>query len=175
MLIDEGAIEEKIEVELCNKKLIEDLYSILKDHYILRPISTRKRFSGYHWDRGDLSESWNLNFSIKSCSLLYKSISPLSIVYKEKNLQLLFKLKERKYTFNSKQIKEDIIKTLSESPKTIEEIAQSTIMHRSLIRKYLYGKVNGSNLLELGIIEKCGEKILRKGGFTRAPIFQLKL
>ncbi len=175
LIIDEGCINDKITIELANKELVEDLYQIIKVHYNLTKLFTRKRNTVFKenpkWNRE--LYSWGFRFSGDSIKELYSSISPLPIDYKEKALELSYKIKIRPWKQNQKKIKKLIVQLLLEKPLTISELSDKLEVKRCTISAHLKGNhpTYSTSLIKLGIVEKKGFKILRRGGYTKADIF----
>ncbi len=168
LIIDEGSIEEKIKIELANKKLVEDLYNIIKMHYGLTKLFSRKRynitFKGGLW-KHDLSV-WGISFSAKSFISLYKSLSPLPIDYKQEALEFLYKLQTKDlHHRRHRETKKLIILSLLKQPKTISELAKELCIRQRGV---------SAHINDLPMISKIDERILRRGGFTRVNVFGIK-
>ncbi len=169
MIIDEGSIEDKIKIELANKKLVEDLYDIIQNHYKLTKLSSRKRYNISF--KGDSYKHnlfvWGFGFSAESFIDLYKSISPLPINYKQDGLEFLYKLqtrgwKQRKHHGETQRL---IVLSLLNKPKTLSELAKELCMRQTTISAYIR---------KLPIITKIDEIILRRGGYAKANIFGIR-
>jgi hypothetical protein len=175
LIIDEGIVEDKIEAELANERLIKSLYDVLNNHYNLTKITSRTRDIDFklkpEWKY--TCSVWNLGFSASSFQDLYNSIFPLPIKYKNENLEFLFKRQTR--GFNQRKVGETrklIVKSLLGSPKTIDELAKELLVKQTTIRAHLKGHQNIKNpLISLRIVDKIGEKILRRGGYAKAGIY----
>ncbi len=178
LIVDEGNIEDKIEAELSNKQLVEDLYEVISRYYNLNRITTRTRNIDFkikpEWRYN--STVWNLSFSASGFQELYKSISPLPIYYKEENLRFLFDRQNR--SFNQRKLGETkklIVESLLKSPKTMAELAKELIVKQTTIRAHLKGHPTyRDSLISLGIIDKIDEKILRRGGYSKVGIYGIK-
>jgi DNA-binding transcriptional ArsR family regulator len=177
LIVDEGWIEDKIKVELANKELVKGLYEIISHHYMLAKLISRERhnisFKGL-WNH-DLSV-WGFEFSAKSFQDLHKSISPLPIDYKQEALDFLYERQTRGYNQRkSNETKKLIIRSLLENSKTIGELAKELLVKQTTIRAHLKGHPSYREaLIKLGIADRIGEKILRRGGFTRVGIYGIK-
>lgn len=167
LIIDEGSIEDKIKIELANKKLVKDLSEIIREHYNLtKPISRQRyniSFKGL-WNH-NLSV-WGINFSAKSFEELCKSISPLPIDYKQEALEFLSRLQNKNYIHRKHgETKKLITASLLKSPKTFFELSRELHIRQTTI---------SAHIRKLPFIKKVGEKILRRGGFTRVSIHGIK-
>ena len=173
IIIDEGNIEDKIEAELANERLIKDLYEVASRYYRLTKIASRtiKFKDNPKWTH--TTTLWNIGFSAKSFQDLHKSISPLPIDYKEENLKFLFERKNR--LFNQRkagETKKLIVKSLLENPKTIEELSKELFMKQTTVRAHLKGHPTyNSSLIGLSFVDRISEKILRRGGYAKVGIY----
>lgn len=164
LIVDEGAVDDKIKIELANKKLVEDLYGLISIYYKLNKLSTRERknvsFNG-KWKHN--ITSWGFSFSAQSFKELYKSISPLPIDYKQDNLEFLFVLQNKQY-FHRKhgETKKLIISSLSKQSKTIDELSKELHIKQTTI---------SSHIKKMSEVIRVGEKILRKGGYAKVNLF----
>jgi hypothetical protein len=178
LIIDEGNIEDKIEVELTNERLIKDLYEVINQYYPLSRITSRIRDIDFkakpEWKYK--SSVWNLNFSAKSFQDLYKSLFSIPISYKEDNLRFLFDRQNR--SFNQRKLGETkrlIVTSLLQSPKTMEELAKKLLVKQTTIRAHLKGHPTyKDSLMKLGIVDRIDEKILRRGGYAKVGVYGIK-
>jgi len=169
LIIDEGAVEDKIEVELSNKQLVEDLYEIINFYYELTKITTRTREFCFKLNPKwiYISNVWKIGFSASSFKNLFLSISPLPIDYKQENLEFLYKVKtcgwkQRKHHGETRRL---IVLSLLNKPKTLSELAKELCMKQTTISAYIK---------KLPVITKVNEKILRRGGYSRVNVFGIR-
>lgn len=179
LIIDDGEVGEKIRTELSNQKLVEDLHKIFSTYYKLNKIWSRTRFIEFKGGKkkyNHIGTSWIFSFSTESFIELFNSISPLPINYKEENFIALVNIQNRKwYKRKPNETKELILKSLLEKPKSINELANELNVNQSTIRSHLKGAPTYSeNLIKSGKVIKIGEKILKKGGFSKVEIFGMK-
>ncbi len=176
LILDEGSIEDKVKIELANERLVKDLYEIMSNYYKLRTITYRKRFIRFKNNptRAYISNSWHLAFASENIKELYKSISPLSISYKEDALNLLTKRRFKKGQSLKKGItKKLIVKLLLKNTKTLYDLSNELNINMNSLSRH----INGGNptystpLNELGITKKVGEKILKRGGYAKSNIY----
>ncbi len=168
LIIDEGSIGDKIVIELGNKKLAEDMYEIIKQHYKLTKLfsRTRKVYFKENSSWNHIFSSYGFGFSSESFENLYKSISQLPIDYKQANLEFLYKLKtchsnHKKHS----ETKKLIIQSLLNEPKTLNELAKEIGIKQTS---------TSVHIKNLPIIIKVDEKILRRGGYAKVNIFGIK-
>lgn len=167
LIIDEGAIEDKIKVELANQKLVEDLYEIISDHYKLTKLFSRIRynisFKGL-WDYD--SHVWGFGFSAESIKDLYNYISLSPIDYKQEAIGFLAKLQNKNY-FHRKhgETKKLITTSLLKKPKTFFELSRELELRQTSV---------SSHVRKLPFIMKVDERILRRGGFARVNVHGIK-
>lgn len=174
MIVDEGDVEDKIEAELANQRFVNDLYEIINPYYKLTKITTRTRNIDFkikpEWNYN--STVWKIGFSAASFQDLYKSIF-LPIDYKQENLEFLNKRQTKNW--NQRKVGETrkmIVKSLLESPKTMDELAKELLVKQTTIRAHLKGHPTIKNpLVKLGIVGKVDEKILRRGGYCKVGIY----
>lgn len=175
LIIDEGAIEDKVKIELSNERLVKDLCEVISKYYKLRKITYRKRSIRFKdnpkWKY--ISNSWGLIFASENIKRLYISISPLPIDYKEDALKLLYRRKIRKwYKKKPAETKSLIIKSLLEKPKSVSELANSLCIKNGTVLSHLYGHPTYSTpLIKLGIIKKINKRKLKRGGYTNVNIY----
>lgn len=175
LIIDEGNIEDKIEAELANEKLVIDLKEIIEPIYKLNKITSRTRTIEFkdHPKWTHTTTAWNIGFGASGFKELYKSLSPLPIDYKQDNLEFLSKRQTR--GFNQRKMGETrrlIVQSLLNSPKTIDELAKELIVKQTTIRAHLKGHPNiHEPLISLGIVNKIDEKLLRRGGYAKVGIY----
>jgi len=178
LIIDEGRIDDKIEAELANEKLVNNIYKVASFYYKLTKITSRTREIDFkvkpEWIYN--STVWKINFCANSFKELLNSISPLPIDYKEESLKFLVELQSRDYNQrNVYETKKLIVASLLKSPKTIEELAKELLVKQTTIRAHLRGHPTYSeDLISLGIIEKIDEKVLRRGGYAKAGIYGIR-
>ncbi len=177
LIIDEAYVEDKIEAELCNEQLVKDLYEIISTYYKLTKLSFRKRYIYFKknpaWNH--FSSSWKFGFSAKSFRDLNNSISPLPIDYKEENLKFLVKRQNTNTHRKTNETKKLIVKSLFENPKTIMELAKELCVKQTSIIGHLNGHPTyRDSLINLGIVTRIGEKILRRGGYAKVGIYGIK-
>ena len=173
MIIDEGQICDNIIVELGNEKLLRESHEIISLYYKLNNITTRTRDYIY-FKEADKSyknvKAWQFVFSSSSDKLLYESISPIPIDYKQKSLELMYIRKTRSW-FKRKRGETErlIIKSILDNPKSVLELSYELQVRNSVILKHIRGKNN--SLINLGLVQQIEERILRKGGYAKAGIF----
>ena len=178
MIIDEGYIRDKIEVELANEKLINDLYYSIKQHYPLNSLISRTRNIHFKdnpkWNQ--VLHAWKFGFSANCFKEIYNSISPLPIDYKQESLKFLFDVKHRGYNQRKMGvIKKMIVESLLKNPRTIDELSKELMVKHTTISSHIRGSSTYSIcLIKRGIVEKIGEKNYRKGGYARADLFGIK-
>lgn len=178
LIIDEGVVEDKIEAELSNERLVSDIHNVSKCFYNLTKTTSRTRKIDFklkpEWKYN--STVWNIGFSASSFQEMYRSFFPLPIKHKSENLEFLFKRQTR--DFNQRKFGETrrlIVKSLLESPKTIEELAKELLVKQTTIRAHLKGHPNIRNpLTTLGIVDRIDERLLRRGGYAKAGIYGIK-
>lgn len=168
LIIDEGSIGDKIEAELANQKLIEDLYEVIKIHYNLTKIGTRTRYVYFKenssWNH--TLNAWKLGFSASSFKDLYNSISPLPINYKEENLKFLYELQTRNwFRKKDREIKKLILLSLIKKPKTIFKLAKELCIRQTTV---------AAHIKKLPMVIKVNEVVLRRGGYSKANVFGVK-
>ncbi len=179
LIIDESDINEKVRIELSNKKLVEDLHEIFSIYYKLNKIASRTRKINIK-EKGKIynyiSTVWKFCFSASSFQDLYKSISPLPINYKEENLFALCNIQLHPwFKRKPKETKDLIINSLKEKPKSVSELAKELQVGNSVIRSHIKGnKTYSKSLISSGQVIKTGERILRKGGYAKEEIFGIK-
>ena len=176
MIIDEGAIEDKIKIELGdNKRFVDDIYEVILYYYKLNKVITRVRniyFKKYNtWNYN--KRSWRIDFNFESLKLLYESLKPLPIKYKQKNFELLYKRQKRGwYKRKPNETKKLIISSLLEKPKSILELASEMCIKNGTVISHIKGhQTYSDSLIKLRIVSKVEERILEKGGYTKADIF----
>lgn len=175
LIIDEGAVTDKIEIELANERLIEDIREVTQKYYDLNELSTRTRKINFKnnpkWTR--VSSVWKIGFSANCFKELNKSIQPLPIHYKKDNLIALVARQSRGY--NQKKMLETkklIVKSLLDCPKTIDELAKQFLVKETTIRAHLKGHPTYTkSLVGQGIVNKIEEKILRRGGYAKVGVY----
>ncbi len=176
MITDEGVVEDKIKIELGdNKKLVDDINEIVSIHYKLNEIWSRTRsidFKEFSKSYNN-TKSWNIEFSTSSFTPLYEQIKQLPIDYKQKSFELLYKRKNREwYKRKQNETKKLIIKSLLEKPKSVLDLAYELCIKNGTIIAHLKGaKTYSKSLIDLGIVNKIEERLLNKGGFTKANIY----
>ncbi len=176
MVVDEGAVDDKIRIELGNnEKFVNDIYQIISVYYELNKISSRERYVYFKknpkWNHN--LKSWKIEFSAISFTLLYESINPLPISYKQKNFELLY-LRQNRSWYQRKygETKKLIIKSLLEKPKSVLELSYELCVKNGTIISHLKGHPTyGESLINLGLVKKVEERILVKGGYAKADIF----
>jgi len=176
LIIDEGSVEDKIKIELNNKRLIEDIHEVLSEHYKIRPISSRTRYKSLEKNKSqykEVSTSWKLKIDANSIIDLYNSIQPLPIEYKQEAFKFLFERKQKIWHQRPKgETKKQIVKSLLTKPKSILELARELNVRNGTIISHLKGHPSCSeSLTQLGIANKIGNKELRRGGYTNVDIF----
>ncbi len=178
LIIDEGGVEDKIEAELANERLVRDLSNVFGNFYSLTKITSRTRTIDFknkpEWTHTTIA--WKIGFSSTSFEELYKSIFPLPIDYKSRSLNLLHKLKNRNYNQRkTNETRKLIVSSLLESPKSIGELSEILLVKQTTIRSHLRGHPTyRESLINLGIIEKVNEKLLRRGGYAKVGIYGIK-
>lgn len=177
LITDEGDVEDKIEIELANQNLINSLYEIISTYYKLTKLSSRTRYIYFKenptWNH--ILNAWKFGFSAKSFKDLNNSISPLPINYKEENLKFLIKRQDSGIHRKTNETKKLIVKSLLENPKTIMELAKQLVVKQTTIRAHLKGHPSyRDSLINLSIVNKINEKILRRGGYAKVDIFGIK-
>lgn len=178
LIIDEGSIGDKIEAELANERLVRDICEIIEPYYKLTKITSRTRKIDFKLKEKWKYDStvWKIGFSASNFQELYVSLSPLPISYKEINLKFLYKRQTR--DFNQRKYGETrklIVKSLIRSPKTMDELSKELIVKQTTIRAHLKGHLNIKNpLIYLGIVDKVGERVLRRGGYTKVGVYGIK-
>ena len=178
LIVDEGRVDDKIEAELANEKLVNGLYFLIGDYYRLNKVASRTRTIVFKnnpkWTH--TTKSSRLVFNASNFKEIYKSISPLPIDYKEEGLKFLFDRQNRK--FNQRKMGETkklIVKSLLSQPKTMEELAKELLVRQTTIRAHLKGHPTyKDSLISLGLVEKIDEKILRRGGYAKVVIYGIK-
>lgn len=177
-IIDEGRVDDKIEIELANQRLVNDIYDIANQFYKLTKVTSRTRDIDFktksEWTYN--STVWKINFSADSFKDMLNSLSPLPIVYKQENLGFLSKRQSRDYNQRKMyETKKLIVRSLMKNPKTIEDLAKELLVKQTTIRAHFKGHPTYSDdLLSLGIIEKVDEKLLRRGGYAKADVYGIK-
>ncbi len=178
LIIDEGKVDDKIEAELANEKLVNDIHDLINEHYKATKITSRTRTIGFKNNPKWIHTTtiWKIGISASSFKDLYNSISPLPINYKEENLKFLFDRQSR--DFNQRKLGETkklIVKSLLEKPKTMDELAKELLIKQTTIRAHLKGHPTYKNsLINLGLIDKIDEKLLRRGGYAKVGIYGIK-
>lgn len=178
LIIDDGYIEDKIESELANEKLVKDIQEVVEIYYKINKILSRTRIISFKenpkWKYNLIS--WKISFSASSFKELYASISPLPIEYKENNLKFLFDRQNRKFNQRKAyETKKLIIVSLLVKPKTISELSKELLVKQTTIRAHLKGQLNfNKSLINLGLVQKVGDRILRRGGFAKAGVYGIK-
>lgn len=177
MIIDEGAIDDKIRIELGdNERLIRDIYEVVSRYYPLNPLSSRIRdryfLENRDWDYKN-KKSWKIEFKAISFTLLYKSISPLPIGYKQRSLDGLNDRANRKwFKRRNGETKRLIVKSLLNESKSVLDLSYELYVQMSIIRAHLKTKPNiNSSLIGLGIIGKVDEIVLPKGCYSKTDIY----
>src|SRR3989344_1010256 len=119
---------------------------------------------------------WKISFSASSFQELYNSLSPLPIIYKQANLKFLSDIQNRPLNQRKKgETKMLIVKSLLESPKSIDELAKELLVKQTTIRAHLKGHPTyDSDLINMGLVHKVNEIILRRGGFAKVCIYGAK-
>ncbi len=176
LIVDEGSVEDKIKIELNNKKLIEDIHEVLSEHYKLRPISSRTRYKSLEKNKSqynEVSTSWKLKIDSDSIIDLYNSISPLPIEYKQEAFKSLYERKQRIwYQRPTGETKKLIVKSLITKPKSVLELAKELNVRNGTIIFHLKGHPSFSeSLIKLGIVDVVNKIELRRGGYTNVDIF----
>lgn len=178
LIIDEGRVDDKIESELANEKLVKDIYEISNVYYKITKITSRTRKIDFkikpRWKYN--STVWKINFSANSFKDLLNSLSPLPIEYKQENLNFLSKRQSRDYNQrNMYETKKLIVSSLLKNPKTMEDLAKELLIKQTTIRAHLKGHPTYSeDLISLGIIEKVNEKLLGRGGYAKVNVYGIK-
>ena len=178
LIIDEGSIDDKIEVELANETLVRDIIETIDKHYNFTKITSRTRTIEFKanpkWKH--TTTVWNIGFAASSFQELYKSISPLPINYKNENLEFLYKRQTRKRKQRKHgETRRLIVLSLLNSSKTIEELAKELLIKQTTVRAQLRGHPNVKEpLISLGIVDKVDERILRRGGYAKAAVYGIK-
>ena len=176
LITDEGSVEDKIKIELNNKRLIEDIHEVLSKYYKLRPISSRTRHKSLEKNKSqykEVSTSWKLKIDADSIKELYNSIQPLPIEYKQEAFKSLYERKQRIwYQRPTGETKKQIVKSLLTKPKSVLELAKELNVRNGTIISHLKGHPTYSeSLIQLGIANKISNKELRRGGYTNVDIF----
>lgn len=107
MIINEGYIEDKIRIELGdNEEFVKDIYEVVSVFYKLNNL--RHRFRSIEFKKVNKkyvnTKSWIIEINPTSFQLLYESINPLPIDYKQINFELLYKRKTR--TWSQRKVKQ---------------------------------------------------------------------
>ncbi len=176
MITDEGAIDDRIRVELGNnEKFIRDIYEVVSFYYELNKIYSRERIIGFENNTKYIrnTKSWRIEFNHSSYILLYISISPLPISYKQENLTLLQKRNKKIwYKRKSNETKKLIVGSLLNKSKSVSDLAKELTISNGAVINHLKGHPTYSDsLIKLKIVDKVEERILNKGGYTKANIY----
>jgi len=175
MIVDEGAVEDKIKIELANERLTKELYDIISEYYRLNKLAFRERNIYFknnpEWDHK--LKCWKIEFSSESFENLYNSLSPLPIGYKERAFKLLHRRKIRGwYKRKPGETKKMVIRSLLSKPKSIFELADELCIKNGTILSHIYGHPTYSTpLMELDLIKKVKIKELKRGGYTKVDIY----
>jgi len=178
MIVDEGSIEDKIKIELSNERLVKDICEVVRIYYKIGKITSRTRIINFKnnpkWTY--TNTVWKISFSASSFQELYNSLSPLPIIYKQANLKFLSDIQNRPLNQRKKgETKMLIVKSLLESPKSIDELAKELLVKQTTIRAHLKGHPTyDSDLINMGLVHKVNEIILRRGGFAKVCIYGAK-
>ena len=178
LIIDEGDVEDKIVAELSNKELVNDIYEIINPYYKLAKVTNRTRKINFgikdNWKYN--SSVWKISFSASSFKDLHKSLSPLPIYYKQDNLDFLYARQTKSWNQRKHgETRKLIVKSLLQNPKTMDELAKELLVKQTTIRAHLKGHPNIKNpLINLGIVEKIGERELKRGGYARVGVYGIK-
>ncbi len=176
MITDEGAVDDKIRIELGNnEKFVKDIYEVVSIYYKLNKLSSRERFIRFKenpkWNYK--TTLWKIDFSTESFIELHRSLGQLPIGYKQRNFDFLLEWKSKRW--NQRRVGESkklILKSLLKKPKSIQELSNELLVKNNVVSVHLKGNHNKKNsLYSLGIVEKIGEEILHKGGFARRDIY----